>query len=161
MINVCEYIDDFYFDQGLDVVEINVNEIWGVVGAMTQQFPSPLGIAEASPFKKVAAFTTYFAAQRPIITNLPEARFGLLASHQNAIIAFSLSVDSLHGALIKCPKRGDIILKNRIQISKHFWKDLIVALSNSLPSQHFNCVSLLYESLTYQVNPEAAYDRVI
>lgn len=161
MINVCEYIDDFYVDQGLGAVEINTNVIWGVLGAITQQFPSPLGITEASPFKKVAAFTTYFVAQRPIITNLPEARFGLLASHQNAIIAFSLCVDALHEALIKCPKRGDIILTNRIQVSEHFWKDLIVALSNSIPSQHFNCISLLYEALAYQVNPAASYERVI
>jgi hypothetical protein len=161
MISVCEYIDDFYLDQGLDSVEIDTKEIWGVVGSMIQQFPSPLGIAEASPFKKVAAFTTYFCAQRPIITTLPTERFGLLASHQNAIIAFSLSVDSLHEALLKCPERGDVVLTNRIQISKHFWKDLIVALSGAIPSQHFNCVSLLYESLAYQANPAASYERLI
>ena len=93
VISLCEYIDDFYADQGVDSVDINVPAVFGVIGAMTQAFPSPLGVEQASPFKKVAAFTTYFAAQRPIITGLPVELFGELATHQNSIVAYALSVD--------------------------------------------------------------------
>jgi len=161
VISLCEYIDDFYADQGVDSVDINVPAVFGVIGAMTQAFPSLFGVEQASPFKKVAAFTTYFAAQRPIITGLPVELFGELATHQNSIVAYALSVDSLHKAIIKCPVRGDIPLNGRIKISKHYWQDLIVALSGSMPAHHFGCVSSIYEALAYQANDKASYERGI
>jgi hypothetical protein len=128
---------------------------------MTQQFPSPIGSEHASPFKKVAAFTTYFAAEKPIITALPVKPFGDLANHHNAIIAFALSIDALEGAVINCPKRGDIPLTNRIMVSEHFWKDTIACLSSVAPVYHFRCVSLMYEALAYRWNPKAQYEEVI
>lgn len=161
VISLCEYIEDFYDALGVASVDLNVNKVFSVIGSMTQQFPSPIGSDQASPFKKVAAFTTYFAAEKPIITSLPTSIFGDLADHHNAIIAFSLSIDSLEGAVINCPCRGDIILDNRIIVSDHFWKDTIAALSSSVPVYHFRSVSLIYEALAYQFNPGAAYERRI
>lgn len=161
VISLCEYIEDFYLSYGVQQVEINLGAVFSVVGAMTQQFPSPIGSERASPFKKVGAFTTYFAAEKPIITALPEKPFGDLSNHHNAIIAFALSIDALDGAIINCPKRGDIELKNRIVVSQHFWKDTIACFSNAAPVYHFRCVSLIYESLAYQFNPDASYKPVI
>ena len=161
VISLCEYIEDFYLSYDLKQVEINLGAVFSVVGSMTQHFPSPIGSEHASPFKKVAAFTTYFAAEKPIITSLPIKPFGDLANHHNAIIAFALSIDALEGAVINCPKRGDIELKNRICVSKHFWQDTIACLSNCAPVYHFKSVSLIYEALAYQWNPKAAYDQNI
>jgi len=161
VISLCEYIEDFYLAYEVKQVEFNLGAVFSVVGAMTQQFPSPIGSEHASPFKKVAAFTTYFAAEKPIITPLPLKPFGDLANHHNAIIAFALSVDALEGAIINCPKRGDIVLKNRIMVSEHFWKDTIACLSSVAPVYHFRCVSLIYEALAYKFNPDAPYPEVI
>ncbi len=160
--NLCRYIDAFGEDIGLKSVEIDLPAARGALGVMVQDFPWELGADKASPFKKVASFTTNFIAKKPILTSFPDELFGPLAHHQNAILAFSLSVDSLLGATIECPKRKkQIVLKNRISISKHYWQELIVALSAAIPYQHFRCVALLYEALAYQANPEAAYTRVI
>lgn len=116
---------------------------------------------KSSPFKKVAAFTATFAADKPIYSPLPQAHFGPLATHQNAILAVTLSFDALEGAVIKCATRGDIVLKNRISVSKHFWKDMIAAVSCAAPVHHFECLSLIYEALAYQANPDASYERVV
>lgn len=162
VINLCRYIDEYAATIGLDHVDIDLAAITGVVASTNQQFPWTHGAAKSSPFKKVAAFTTNFVTGKPIVTSFSEALFGPLSTHQNAIIAFALSVDALEGAVIKCEKRKkEILLSNRIKISHHYWQDLVVALSGCYPAQHFNCVSLIYESLAYQANPDASYDRVI
>ena len=158
---LCEYIDEFYHTFGVKSCEININKVIGVLQSIDQKFPSPFGVDKSSPFKKVAAFTAYFAAEKPLHTALPEKHFGSLANHQNAVIAVALSIDALHGAVIKCVKRGDIVLDQRISLSKHYWKDLVAAASDCLPSSHFPCLSLIYEALAYQANPDASYDRII
>lgn len=159
-MTLCEYIDEFYHSVGLDACEINLGKILGILQAINQEFPSPLGVDKSSPFKKVAAFTANFAAEKAIYSPLPQEHFGVLSTHQNAIVAVALSFDALEGAVIKCATRGDILLKNRISVSKHFWKDLIAAVSNTIPVHHFDCLSLIYEALAYQTNPDASYERV-
>jgi hypothetical protein len=162
VVNLCRYIDEFAATVGLSHLDINTSAITGVIAVTNQQFPWTHGAEKASPFKKVAAFTTNFVAEKPIITPFPENKFGILGTHQNAIIAYALSVDALEGAIIKCDKRKkDIPLTNRIKISQHYWQDLIVALSGCSPAHHFNCVSLIYESLAYRANPDVSYDQTI
>jgi hypothetical protein len=161
LVSLCRYIDEFDAAVGLKQLDINTTALMGVIG-MNQQFPWPPGPEKSSPFKKVAGFTTNFVSTHPILTPFPEDKFGSLSSHQNAIIAYALSVDALHGAVIKCERRHkEIPLANRIQISLHYWQDLIVALSSCIPSQHFFCVSLIYEALAYQANPDVSYERLI
>lgn len=160
-LTLCDYIDEFYANTDLTVCDLSVPKILGVLQATHQDFPSPLGVANASPFKKVAAFTANFAAEKPIYSPLLPHDFGELSTHQNAIIAVSLSIDALEGAVLKCKDRGEVVLNNRITLSKHYWKDFIAAVSDTLPSHHFDCLSLIYEALAYQANPEASYARVI
>lgn len=158
---LAEYVDELYFSVGVVACEVNIGKLVGVIQGVHQEFPSPLGVANSSPFKKVAAFTASFAAERPIYTPLPREHFGQLHTHQNAIVAISLSIDALENAVIKDTERGDIRLINRITMSKHYFRDLIAAVSNCVPVHHFDCLSLIFESLAYQVNPGASYDRVV
>jgi hypothetical protein len=158
-INICHYIDEYYAALGISYAEVDLSKMMGVVSGMVQGFPSPLGVEKSSPFKKAAAFTAYFAAERPLLTALPEAVFGSLHSHHNAIIAFELSVDALEGAQLHQHDGQIVTLKNRIKTSKHFWSETIAAISDCMPVHHFRCLALIYESLAYQENPDAAYPR--
>jgi hypothetical protein len=161
IISLGEYIEDFYKRAGAPAfVDLNVSKLYGVVSSMISDFPSHLTAEQASPFKKVASFTTFFSAERPILTPLPADVFGDFATHQNAIIAFSLSVDALFGAQIQREDKG-VTLENRIFVSDHFWQETILSISNCAPIHHFGCVALLYEALAYQFNPDASYERRI
>ena len=104
---------------------------------------------------------TNFVVHHPIITSL-DAFGNEFKNSQNEIFAYMIAVRFLHGASLKCPSRGDIELVNKIRVSFHFWRDLVFALSDCRPSNdHFNFLSLLFESLAYQANPNACYDRVV
>ena|ERR1035438_3392873 len=158
---IFRYLDEYGVTIGVPHLDINTNKIIGLVGALTEQFPWPPGHEKASPFKKAAAFTTSFVPEKPTASSLPATIYGELATHQNAIFAYDFCISALHNAEIICPRRGKIVLKNRVEVSYHYWRDLIVALSACNMSQHFHMVSLIYESLVYQANPEASYDRVM
>jgi len=77
-LNICYYIDEYYVSLGLMAAEIDLSKMMGVVSGMVQDFPHPLGIADSSPFKKAASFTASFAAERPLLTPLPEPIYGKL-----------------------------------------------------------------------------------
>ena len=164
VVTVCDYIDEYYSQLAAGEALINVPVLVEVMNSSINNFPHPTGCADSSPFKKAAVFTTNFVNAKPIVTPITSPQFADgplkdLATHQNAIIAFDLCVDALHGAnLIRDGK--EIVLTNRISVSLHFWRDLIIALSGSSTVQHFGCISLLYEALAYQANPDASYPRV-
>jgi len=163
-LTICDYIDEYYSQLQAGEAFVNIPSLIEVVNSCLTHFPHPSGCAESSPFKKAAAFTTSFVNARPIVTpiNSPqflEGQFGDLANHQNAIIAFDLCVDALHGAKLQREDK-EVILQNRISVSLHFWRDLIIALSGCSTANHFPCVSLIYEALAYQTNPDASYPRV-
>ena len=157
-VTLCGYVDAYYSSLGMGPIDISLEKMFSVATGMALDCPYPHGIEAASPFKKVASFTTNMVASRPIMTPIPD--FGDLATHQNAIVAFSMSIDMLEGATIHCAKRGPIVLEKRITVSKHFFVDTISALSFATPLQHFSLVSLLFESLAYEANPNAPYDKV-
>ena len=160
--NLAYYIDGVCLGMGMPHVDIDSNALWGVLTALAVDFPYQHGAEKASPFKKVAAFTTNFIAAKPILTTLPADKFKELAGCQNAIIAFRLSIDALHGADINCPKRKKVIpLTNRIMVSKHYWRDLISAISACTPLYHYELLSLTYEALAYRWNPDASYKPTI
>jgi hypothetical protein len=152
-LNICYYIDEYYVSLGLMAAEIDLSKMMGVVSGMVQDFPHPLGIADSSPFKKAAYFTASFAAERPLLTPLPEPIYGKLHNHQNAIIAFELSIDALEGAQLHQHDGKVIVLEKRIKTSKLFWSETVAAISECIPVHHFQCLALLYESLAYQENP--------
>lgn len=159
-LTLCHYIDEFYHTLGLEYCEIDLPKLISVVRSSYTEFPSPYGLEKSSPFKKVAAFTANFAAEKPIATPLP-SQFGSLSTHQNGVLAVSLAVDALELATISDPNRGDIVLKNRIKMSRHYWCDLVAAASTCVPCQHFDYLSLIYEALAYQFNPDVSYAQVI
>lgn len=158
VLRLSHYIDQFCATIGLkEVIPPTQLTLSRVVWNMTEQIPWPDGADKASPFKKAASFTTNFVAERPITTPFPADKFGNLADHQNAIVAFHLSVDALHNATIEGCDGQRHVLENRIEVSHHFYRDLIAALNRANPETHFRTVALLYESLVYQVNKDISY----
>jgi len=159
--NLLNFVEGFYKSFNVPSVNISAEAVNKVFAGMLLDFPHPTGTQKSSPFKKVAAFTTNFVAEKPIITPLPTGTFGILSTHQNAIIAFELSRVALHGAIINCKERGALALENPIVISDHYWKDLIVCLSKCIPSSGFEACSLIYEALAYNANPAISYKRKV
>lgn len=159
--NLLNFVEGFYKDLEVPSVNISSEALNRVFTGMLMDFPHPTGTQKSSPFKKVAAFSANFVAEKPIVTPLPDAPFGHLASHQNAIIAFELSRAALHGAIINCKVRGELKLENPIMVSQHYWKDLIVCLSKCIPSSGFEAVSLIFEALAYNANPNISYERTV
>ena len=131
---------------------------------MSPDFPHKDGLEKASPFKKAANFYVWFVAQRPIIDELPSAIIGSdlasLSNHQNAIFAYHLAVDCLHGATLYRNGDDPVVLKNRIKVSYHFFRDFVEAFGTAVPQHDFKKVSLLFEQLAYKVN-EASYPEVL
>jgi hypothetical protein len=142
-------------------INIDSNAIVGILAALAQDFPYPPGSDKASPFKKVAAFTANFVAAKPIQTPFPVEQFGTMATKQNAIIAYALSIDALHGAELQRRDGKKIILTERIVVSHHYWQDLITVIQDCVLSQHFQMLSLVYESLAYRWNPTASYEPTV
>jgi len=153
------YVDAFAERMGMENFLLNANACIGVLDMMKHEFPHNDGIEAASPFKKIAHFLTNFVAASPIIDKFPEDKIGDLfnvPNHQNAIVAYEISADSLCKAKIKHDGKT-IILENRICVSKHSYIDIIEALSSLTPIDHFKLVSVLIEQLAYRANPKASY----
>jgi hypothetical protein len=164
VLTICDYIDEYYSNLQEGEVLIDVAALTDVINSCINKFPHPCGCDDSSPFKKAATFTTYFVNGWPIRTPITSKEFREgackdLAMCQNAIVAFDFCVDALHGAKLQRADK-EITLQNRISVSLHFWKDLILALSSCAPSSHFQHISLLYEAMAYQANPDASYPRV-
>jgi hypothetical protein len=158
--NLCEYIDDYAHRIGMREIGISVPKINALFGALAQDFPYPLGSTNASPFKKVAAFTVNMVVEKPIQQPFPVEVFGDLAYRPNALVAYALSVDALHGAELERDD-GKMVLENRIKVSAHQWADIIMAIDDCTPQKHsFKMLSLLYESLAYRWNKDASYAAI-
>jgi hypothetical protein len=124
-------------------------------------FPHKDGVDKASVFKKAANFIVNFVAERPIVSPFPatseiDPALLRLPNHENAVIAFEVASDSLHGATVR-RSDGEVVLKNHISVSGHSYIDIIEALASVSPSQHFHCVAVLLEQLAYRANPECSY----
>lgn len=121
------------------------------------------GAAEASVFRKLASFVAYFVALTPIRNGFPTSSIGGtladISNHQNAIIAFEIARDSLHGARIYRDDR-ECVLENRIQVSDHTYIDIIEAFTGVTPSCGLRLVAVLLEQLAYRYNPDCAYPAV-
>jgi hypothetical protein len=154
--NLLKYIDRYAVGLGMDKIEVDEAALKSALTGMNNM-PWGYGAQVASPFKKVASFATNFALHHPILTPFPEKHFGKFSAHQNAIIAYQVAVFSLHGATIECRFRGKLTLEKKITVSLHFWQEFISALSQSNPVEHFHFVSLMFESLSYEANPNVSY----
>jgi hypothetical protein len=127
-------------------------------------FPADGGFHNSSPFKKAANIYVWLHALNPFETSLSSEYVPkILASHKHTItslIGFSIVQTCLHGARLKRCDEKEIELSNPINISKHFFSDLVEASQGICPVHHFKIFSLLFESLAYEANPEASYAKV-
>lgn len=163
------YIDKFAKELGLTELQVDASKLNAVASALIRpDFPHEDGLDKASPFKKAANFFVWFVAEKPILDELPPDSIGEdlagLPNHQNAILAYHLAIDCLHGAIIYRGEGGsveEITLDSRIKVSYHFFRDFIEAYAQSVPSQDFKKVSLLFEQLAYRLNDSASYELVI
>lgn len=163
---IAVYVDRFAKRMGIETLQTDPQALTSVGAALVSpDFPHKDGIEKASPFKKAANFFVWFVAQRPIIDEIPADLIGEdlagISNHQNAIFAYHLAVDCLHGAtLYRGEENVAFTLSNRIKVSYHFFRDFVEAYSSTVPHQDFRKVSLLFESLAYKAN-DASYPEVI
>lgn len=77
----------------------------------------------------------------------------------NSLIGYSIVKACLHGADIhKCD--GKVVkLENPLQLSRHFFYDLVEASGAITPESHFKSFSLLFEALAYEANPSVCYAK--
>jgi hypothetical protein len=142
-----------------------------VQGASEKVLGANVLIRTPSVFKQAAAFTLGFLQESPLTVAFTAdsfdeqlAKIAHIENHQNAIVGFEYARFCLHGAAY-IRNGQEIILKNRITVSHHFYSDLIFSLS-TLPKKQmphpssFHEMALLYESLAYQDNPEGSYPRI-
>ncbi len=163
-IGLFSYVDALAERLGMQHLDVDPGGCIGALASMKREFPHTDGMDKASPFKMVAHFATHFVAASPILEGILSAEFGeisKLPNHQNAIIAYEIGADSLHGAEIIRGDGSKIILENRIHLSKHSYCDVIDALGILVPVNHFKLVSVLFEQLAYRANPDASYELVM
>lgn len=161
-VSIASFIDAYCQGRGLKPgqVDFDWQKLRSIIGILYQNFPHCDGRDEASPFKRVASLVTYFAAERVIASSFPPEILGndlsRIENATNAVVAHRLSVKALHGAVIRYGTTGEFLLVNPIRVSRHYYRDLIEALSMVNPQSHFKLVSLIYESLAYRANPNAS-----
>ena len=169
LFSIAKYVNGFA--KGMGITELNINPIAFQAIASTlarPDFPHKDGLAKASPFKKAANFYVWFVAQRPILDPMPTTlvtpELRSIENHQNAIFAYHMAVDCLHGAELHKEIGGGkfevIPLKHKIKVSVHFFHDFVETYSTVVPAVHFKPLSLLFEQLAYKEN-KVSYPEVI
>jgi hypothetical protein len=145
---------------------ININKLQSILSGIRQDFPHGDGIKgvnKASIFKKIATFTVYFIAEKPIASdkiaglNIPD-EISRIPNHLNTLVAVLIAFSCIHNSTIH-NEDGTIktTLANKIKLSEHSFIDIVDALSTATPSTHFNMLSVLLEQLAYKTNPECQY----
>jgi len=167
LVDMIEYLDAFTEIMEMPSILVSGNGFVDVVKNMREKkFPHKDGLDKASPFKKVAFFVTCFMEVSPINQSFPKHKVGDLMeidNHQNAIFAYQLALDALHGAKFIRNGGDEVTLVNRIKVSRHSHVDIIDALSSAAPKKtddltgYFKMTSVLFEQLAYRENPAASY----
>lgn len=164
--NIAVYVDSFAEGLGLSELQVDPQSLRAVASALSgEDFPHVDGVSKASPFKKAANFFVWFVACRPIIDTLPKNIIGedlaAISNHQNVIAGYRMAVDCLHNAEFQRQDGKNVVLSNRIRVSRHFFRDFVEAFNAAVPEHHFKVVSLLFEQLAYKANPDAPYPEDI
>ncbi len=162
LINILAYIDEYALKLSIDQLQINIEEMKKVIEGMRFPFPHVDGIEDASAFKKVSNFLSWFLALKPIKTQLPKYIFSkeLPECDINAVIAFDISLIALERSIIHQKKgNGDFVVSNPIFLSEHSYLDILEALNedNIKPETHQKIFSVFLEQLVYKTNPECQY----
>lgn len=163
--NLFEFCSGFYSVLGLNP-EISQAKLWNTLAEHQTILIKNVSIARPSVFKLSAAFTIAFVLTSPLDQPLASGRLDPklteIPNHQNALIPFEYCRYILCGAKINHPKRGDIELKKRINLSKHFKIDLIHSIAAiNRDGANFHLLSLIYESLCYKANPKASDKELV
>ncbi|NYT28545.1 MAG: hypothetical protein H0A76_12215 [Candidatus Thiodubiliella endoseptemdiera] len=66
LINILSYIDGYVSKLPIDQLQINIEEMEKVIEGMRFPFPHIGGIDDASSFKKISNFLSWFLAFKPI-----------------------------------------------------------------------------------------------
>lgn len=143
-------------------ISIDIAKIESIVQGIKRDFPHNDGLTEASAFKKVANFISYFVAERPIREpfiheNIPEEVLKI-NNYENAVIALLIGLSALHESEIHCADGNCKVLVCPMQLSKHSFIDLIDAISNITPQNHFKLLTVLLEQIAYKTNPGCQYE---
>lgn len=161
LVYTLQFINDFTKEIGILNVDIDIRKIQEIIAiAKEDGHYAEGGAKKASVFRKLASFTAYFVAERPIVNAFPSEIIGddlhRISNHQNSIIALSVAIDSLHGAKIH---RDDGIfeLSNKIKLSQHSYVDIVDALTGVTPSSGMKLVSVLLEQMAYRQNCNCEY----
>jgi len=162
VIGLLQYINDFTKSIGVQGVIIDDQTIYSILNGMRSDFPHIAGIDASSVFKKLGNFLTYFIAQNPILSTFPPTAVGEelanIRNHQNVIVGLHVVFDNLQGASIDRGDGSHLTIRNRVQLSKHSYVDLVDALKDVTPSGHFHLVTVLLEQLVYKSNPDLQYE---
>lgn len=162
--NVLSFIDQYTTNLDIQSVRVERSLVARVVKGMYCDFPCSDGLENASVFKKAANFAAYFIGERPITDPFPkeiigDTLFGI-TNHQNAMLAFAISANSLHKATIVRSDGAPAILHHPISVSQHSYIDIIEAISSISPATHFKLLTVLFEQLAYKANPDAQYSAI-
>ncbi|MDO9254604.1 MAG: hypothetical protein Q7U54_03755 [Bacteroidales bacterium] len=141
-------------------ISIDVPKIQMIAQGIRMDFPHNDGLEQASIFKQVSNFMTYFISERPILAsfsnpNLP-SEILKIRNHENATVALLLGFAALHNASIVKDEKT-VNLSEPIKLSKHSFIDMVDALANITPSLHFKVLTVLLEQISYKTNPECQY----
>ncbi|HAB55090.1 MAG TPA: hypothetical protein DCE61_01610 [Cellvibrionales bacterium] len=160
MIATCAFIDEFLGALGLESADIDLNKIASILKGMRHDFPCNGGVENASMFKRVANFMSYFCAETPIVTSMP-AGYGDLSNYKlNPIVAVAIGFNSLVGSTIY-KGEGPCIIKS-LRISTHSYFDFLDLLGSGLsPHSHIHWVSLFLEQLVYKSNEGIEYSDFV
>lgn len=159
-IHVLAFINNFTKELGVEAVHLDVNTIGRIVKGCKLDFPHDGGVQKASAFKQVANFVCHFVGEHPIVTKFPAHIIGnelaRIDNHQNAMVAFALAEEALNKSKIE-RKDGIIDIANALEYSRHSYVDIIDALANISPVNHFRLVTVLLEQMVYKSNPGCQY----
>lgn len=158
VVHILQFCNDFVAGLGMERVDVDTAAITGILKGLRVDFHNG-GAEKASAFKKAANFVTFFVAQKPIKTDLQNLceELSKIRNYSNAVLAFEIAREALHGATIERNDGTTFTLVNRIEVSDHSYVDIIDALSDATPNVHFKMVTVLLEQLAYRANPDASY----
>jgi hypothetical protein len=161
-----------YFDIEEKEIDVSRSRLWGVLTELPMILSRNAATPSPSIFKRAASFTIAFMIRSPLdipFTNgrIPE-QYRTIPNHQNALAAFEYCRRGFKDALIFKNGKPEgkstpqpFTLSNKIQVSKHFYWDVVHAISNIKAEGCFHFISLLYESLAYKSNPGASYPETV
>ena len=165
VVSILAFIDGFASDFCDEPISIDIQKIESIVQGIRRDFPHKDGLDEASVFKKIANFISYFVAEKPIHhpfknSSIPE-RILEINNYENAIVALLIGLSALHESEIHQKEGDNKLLSNPIELSEHSFIDLIDAISNITPQNHFKLLTVLLEQLAYKTNPSCQYEAKI